>query len=132
MTDPRIAAIQLAYEAFGRGDVEAVLTDIADDVVWEAVPSSDAAPWYGVYRGKADVPRFFKEIGTSVEVTEFAPLSFTANETEVVAVVRWGFRALSTGTHVVTDIVHLFRFTDGKVTYVRTWEDTAEAARAFA
>jgi ketosteroid isomerase-like protein len=131
MTDPLIAAVQRAYEAFARGDLEAVLVDIDDDVLWEAVPSSDAAPWYGTYRGKGEVPQFFKEIGTNVEVTEFAPVSFTTSDTDVVAVVRWGFRALATGRQVVTEIVHLFRFTGDKVTYVRTWEDTAEAAAAL-
>ena len=48
-------------------------------------------PWYGAYRGKSEVPRFFKEIGSNVEVTEFTLVSLTSNETDVVATVHWTY-----------------------------------------
>src|SRR2546423_3362390 len=90
-SDPKIATVQRLYEAYGRGDVDAVLAELADDVDWAAEAASTSVPWYGSYRGKTEVPRFFKEIGSNVDVTEFSLLSFTANETDVVATVHWTY-----------------------------------------
>ena len=97
MSDPKIEAVQRLYEAYGRGDVDAVLAEVADDVDWAAEAASTSVPWYGSYRGKDDVPRFFKEIGSNVEVTEFTPLSFTSNETDVIVAVRWAYTVNATG-----------------------------------
>ena len=71
MSDPKIEAVQRLYAAYGRGDVDAVLAELADDVDWAAEAASTSVPWYGSYRGKGEVPRFFKEIGSNVDVTEF-------------------------------------------------------------
>ncbi|MDP9332220.1 MAG: hypothetical protein M3Q30_02740, partial [Actinomycetota bacterium] len=35
-SDPKIEAVQRLYAAYGRGDVDAVLTELADDVDWAA------------------------------------------------------------------------------------------------
>jgi len=45
-----IKTITQVYEAFGRGDVAAVLDAVTDDVDWAAEAASSAAPWYGVRR----------------------------------------------------------------------------------
>jgi ketosteroid isomerase-like protein len=71
-TDLKIEAVQRLYEAYGRGDVDAVLAELADDVDWAAEAASTSVPWYGHFRGKSEVPRFFKEIASNVEVTEFS------------------------------------------------------------
>ena len=100
MTTPQqhLEAVTRLYDAFGRGDVDAVLAELADDVDWAAEAVSTSAPWYGPLRGKGEVPRFFKEIGASVEVTEFSILGMTSNETDVVATVHWSFTVRATGT----------------------------------
>jgi ketosteroid isomerase-like protein len=87
MSDPKIEAVQRLYEAYSRGDVEAVLAELADDVDWAAEAASTSVPWYGSHRGKAEVAPFFKEIGSNIEVTEFTPRSFTSNDTDVIAAV---------------------------------------------
>lgn len=131
MSDPKILTVQRMYEAFGRGDVEAVLADVTDDVQWGSAPDSTAAPWYGDYHGKAEVARFFKEIGTNVQVTELTPLAFTSNDTDVMVALRWGFTVHATGKSVSADMYHWFRFVGGLVAVARTLEDTAQAAAAF-
>ena len=97
MSDPKIEAVQRLYEAYGRADVDAVLAELADDVDWAAEAASTSVPWYGSFRGKGEVPRFFEEIGSNVEVTEFTPLSFTSNDTDVVATIHWAFTVNRTG-----------------------------------
>ncbi len=60
MSDPKIESVQRLYEAYGRGDVDAVLAELADNVEWAAEAASTSAPWYGTFNGKGEVPRFFK------------------------------------------------------------------------
>jgi uncharacterized protein len=131
MSDPKIEAIQRVYAAFGRGDLDAILAEVADDVDWAAEAAGTSAPWYGTYHGKGEVPRFFKELGTSVEVTEFTPLSFTSNETDVMVVIRWTFRAISTGKSTTMNLHHWWRFADGKIVLYRGSDDSELTASAF-
>jgi ketosteroid isomerase-like protein len=130
-TDPKIEAIQRLYDAFGRGDVDAVLADLSDDVDWAAEASSTSVPWYGSHRGKSEVPRFFEEIGSNVEITEFTPLSFTSNDTDVIATVRWAYTVRATGKSAAMYMQHWWRFADGQVVFFRGSEDTEQSAAAF-
>jgi ketosteroid isomerase-like protein len=77
------------------------------------------------------VPRFFKEIGTNVDVTEFDLVSFTSNDTDVVATVHWTFTVRATGKTASMYMQHWFRFADGKIVFFRGSEDTEQSARAF-
>lgn len=119
------------YTAFGRGDVDAILAELADDIDWAAEAASTSVPWYGSHRGKGEVPRFFEKIGSSVEVTEFTPLSFASNETDVVATVRWAYTVNATGKSAAMYMQHWWRFADGKIVFFRGSEDTEQSATAF-
>src|SRR2546426_232795 len=57
--DANIKTIMGVYEAFGRGDVAAILDAVTDDVDWAAEAAGTAAPWYGVRHGKEAVAAFF-------------------------------------------------------------------------
>lgn len=131
MADPKIEAVQRLYEAYGRGDVDAVLAELADDVDWAAEAASTSVPWYGNYRNKDEVPRFFKEIGSSVDVTEFVPVSFTSNETDVVATIHWTYTVRSTGKTASMYMHHWWRFAGGKIVFFRGSEDSEQSAAAF-
>ena len=131
MTDPKIEAVQRLYEAYGRGDVEAVLAEVDDEVDWAAEAASTSVPWYGDHRGKGEVARFFKEIGSNVEVTEFTPLSFTSNETDVIVAVWWAYPVNATGKNAAMHMQHWWRFANGKIVSFRGSEDTEQSAAAF-
>ena len=126
--DINIKAIAQVYEAFGRGDVAAILDAVTDDVEWAAEASSAAAPWYGVRTGRDGVAQFFTDFGSAMEVEEFTPESFAANDTDVLTVVRFRARSLRTGKSAAMDLHHFFRFRDGKIAYYRGTEDTAQTA----
>ena len=132
MSDPKIESVQRIYEAVGRGDVEAILAEVADDVDWAPEAASSSVPWYGEHRGKDGVSRFFQEIGSSVEVSDFTPLSFTSNDTDVVATIRWAYKVNATGKSAAMNMQHWWRFDDGKVVFFRGSEDTEQSAAAFA
>jgi hypothetical protein len=48
-------------------------------------------------RTRALLPAFFGSLAENVPVTEFTPLSFTANDTDVMCVVRFGMASKATG-----------------------------------
>ena len=128
MSDQNIKTVQGIYEAFGRGDVEYIVDQVTDDVDWASEAGAEVAPWHGIHNGKAEVPHFFEELAANVEVTEFTPLSFAANDTDVMTVVRFGMKVPATGKAGTMDLHHWFRFEDGKVATYRGTEDTALTA----
>jgi uncharacterized protein len=124
--DANIMTITQVYEAFGRGDVATILDAVTDDVDWAAEAASSAAPWYGVRHGKDAVAAFFAGFGSAMEVEEFTPVSFAANDTDVLTVVRFRARSRSTGRAEEMNLHHYFKFRDGKIAYYRGTEDTAQ------
>jgi uncharacterized protein len=124
--DANIKTIAQVYEAFGRGDVAAILDAVTDDVDWASEAASSAAPWYGVRHGKDGVGAFFTAFGSTMEVEEFTPVSFAANDTDVLTVVRFRARSRATGKAAEMDLHHFFTFRDGKIAYYRGTEDTAQ------
>jgi uncharacterized protein len=125
-------AVARLYAAYGRGDMEAVLAELADDVDWAAEASSTTVPWYGSYRGKEQVPGFFQQIGANVDVTEFEIVGLTSNATDVVATIHWSYRVRATGRMASMFMQHWWRFADGRITFFRGSEDTEQSAAAFA
>lgn len=130
--DTKLDVLNTMYAAFGRGDVEAILAPLADDIDWAAAPGSTGAPWFGEYHGKTEVPRFFAAIGTTIDVTEFTPLSFTTNDTDVIVAIRWAYRVRATNRTASMIMYHWWQFSGDKISFVRTLEDTGQAAAAFA
>ena len=120
------------YEAFGRGDLEAILERVTDDVDWSTDAAIESAPWYGPRHGKDGVRDFFAGVAKTGPVTEFRPLSFASNDDgDVMAVLRYAFTVTATGKSVAMNMHHYLRFRDGKVCYVRSSEDTAQVAAAL-
>ena len=121
-----IAIIKTVYEAFGRGDIETIVAAVTDDVDWASDTSSDGAPWYGVHKGREGVLEFFTDFGKAMDVEEFTPLTFGANDDgDVFAVVRFTACSRDTGKAASMQLHHWFRFRDGKIAYYRGTEDSA-------
>jgi uncharacterized protein len=130
--EQNIQTVKAIYEAFGQGDVDAILGQCTDDVDWAADAAIEVAPWHGVKHGKAELPSFFMGIGQTGPVTEFTPLSFAGNaDGDVMVFLRYAFTVTATGKEVATNLHHYFRFRDGKVAYYRGSEDTALIAAAL-
>jgi uncharacterized protein len=129
--EDNVKTIQSVYEAFGRGDLGTILDALTDDVDWATDTSTTHAPWYGARKGKNGVTSFFEAFGATVEVDEFTPLTFAANDTEVFTVVRFRGRVRANGNPVALNLHHWFVFTDGKISYYRGTEDTAQIEAAL-
>lgn len=130
--EENIQTIKAMYEAFGRGDVDAIGELVTDDVDWSTDAAIESAPWYGPKHGKAGVRSFFEGIGQTGPVTEFTPLSFASNDDgDVMVFIRYAFTVTATGKDVAMNLHHYWKFRDGKVCFVRSSEDTALVAAAL-
>ena len=123
--EQNVETIKAMYEAFGRGDVEAILERVTDDVDWSTDAAIESAPWYGARRGKDG-------IGQTGPVTEFTPLSFASNDDgDVMVFLQYAFTVTATGKDVAMNLHHYWKFRDEKVYFVRASEDTAQVAAAM-
>jgi ketosteroid isomerase-like protein len=129
--EDNLNAIRAIYDAFGEGDVPTILDKLTDDVDWSAEAASNAAPWYGPRTGKDGVASFFEAIGGALDVQEFVPLSYAANDTEVMVFLRFRVTVRATGKDAAMNLHHYWRFRDGKVEYYRGSEDTAQTVAAL-
>lgn len=93
---------------------------------WAAKAASSAAPWYGRRHGRDAVAAFFSDFGSAMDVEEFTPLSFAANDTDVLTVVRFRARSRGTSRSAEMNLHHYFKLLDGKIAYYRGTEDTAQ------
>jgi hypothetical protein len=129
MSQENVQLAQQGYEAFGRGDLDAVGQTFADDVEWW---TSDELPQGGETKGRDDVIGNFAQIPEywsdfAVEPTEFVD----AGETLVIVRGKQRATAKETGSSFEAPFVHVFEVSGGKVTRGEFFGDSAKAAKAL-
>lgn len=116
--------VRAVYEAFGRGDVPAVLGAMAADIEWH---EADGMPYGGVYHGgEAVAQNVFGPI--TQDVVDFAVTAeeFIASGDAVAAVVRYTGTGRATGKELNLPVVHLWQVRNGKVEQFRQFIDTVK------
>jgi len=119
-----LEAVKNIYEAFGRGDIAAILSFLADDIDWElwldnTVQTADV-PYLRYKKGVAGVAEFFGEVA-KLGIKEFKVLSVMEGCRQVAAEIE-----IVTATYHDEEI-HLWTFNeDGKVSRFRHYVDTAK------
>jgi ketosteroid isomerase-like protein len=126
--------VQGMYEAFGRGDIPAVLSVIAEDCEWESWSIGNTAqeagvPWLEPRRGPKGVADFFEIVGT-FDIRDFQVLGFLDGGDKIGVEVM--FDAISpAGEHLHDEELHLYDFdADGMVKRMRHYVDTAKHMKA--
>jgi ketosteroid isomerase-like protein len=115
--EDNIQTVKRGYEAFGRGDLNTLLDLFSDDIEW-ITPGPPELATSGRRRGRQQVAEFFRVVNESFEFHNFEPRTFVADDTRVIVlgVDEVTFRA--TGVRLpVMDWVHIFTFTNNKVTH---------------
>jgi uncharacterized protein len=131
-----IATVQSIYEAFGRGDVPAILDLLSDDVTWEQWDGRNAGqdadvPWLRARSGKDGVGTFFQDLAEGLEIHSFEPRNLLEGGSQVAATIAIDGTAKATGERFQDEEIHLWTFDDaGKVTGMRHYADTAKHIRA--
>jgi uncharacterized protein len=108
-----IQTVQSIYEAFGRGDIAAILAHLADDVAWEYDKADAGIPWLVPRCGRAEVAKFFEALG-ACDFQKFQPKTLLAGDGLVVALNDVDFTVRATGKAVSeVDEVHIWHFDAG-------------------
>jgi uncharacterized protein len=116
-----VEVVRSIYEAFGRGDVDAVFGAMTTDIEWDESPGM---PYGGVYHGRDEiVTKVFGPILTDVD-------GFTADPDEILSLDE--NRVFAQGRHagrgargpVDARFIHLWTVQDGRVTRYQQLADT--------
>jgi uncharacterized protein len=129
-----LATVQAIYEAFGRGDVPAILDVMADGVEWEQWEDNHAqttgVPSMQARHGKAGVGEFFA-VAATMGITDFQVLNMMEGGDQV-AVTIVIESDVPGGGHYRDEEIHLWSFDgDGKVAALRHYTDTAKHIAAW-
>ena len=116
-----------AYEAFGRGDLDALKEMLTEDSTWL---TSDELPLGGETQGRDAILGNFSQIPNywssfSVEPEEFIDAGDWV-------VVKGTQRAGSNGDSFAAPFAHLMKFADGKIVRGEFYGDSAKAAKVLA
>lgn len=122
--------LKQGYEAFGRGDLDAATENFADDIRWEN-PEASQVPNNGVTEGRDAVKQLFADLGNHWESFSIIPDEFIESGETVIVLSHSEAKGKETGKEVKLPWVHIWRFSDGKVTEVQALTDTALAADAL-
>jgi ketosteroid isomerase-like protein len=127
-----VEKVQGIYQAFGRGDIPAILEQLAEDIDWDYGHGAIGVPWLERRHGRAGVAAFF-EAARGLEFTRFAPTAFLEGPGMVAALVDVAARVAKTGRTIEEqDEIHLWTFdARGVVTRFRHGVDTHKHVLAY-
>lgn len=116
MKSNHIETVRGIYEAFGRGDVPFILSQLAEGVVWDEDAPSYGIPIYEPGRGHAHVMKFFGAL-QGLEFLRFDVKNLLAGGDQVAGVVDLEVRVKATGRTVRALEIHLWTLgEEGRVT----------------
>ena len=121
--------IRNLYDAFARGDIQAVLEVLAPNVEWT---EAEGFPYGGTFVGPdAVLQNVFMKLGTEWDGYAAVPHEFIADAETVIALGDYSGTFKATGKSFKAPFVHVWRFSGGKVTRFRQHTDTAVVQRAL-
>lgn len=125
-----VQIVQQIYAAFGKREVQTLLTFLSDEIDWQLLGPPNIAH-AGPHRGRDQVRRFFATVAETLEITQFEPREFIAQSDKVVALGYYAGRVKSTGRQYASEWAHVFTLREGKVIKFREYADTANLAAAY-
>ena len=131
--ESNVRMINGLFEAFGRGDVEALLAALTDDVDWQGPVSdhADTLPWAGRRRGREQVADYFRQFAATSEWHPMEDVTFTAADDRVVVEGLNRNTARATGHPYAHRWVMLFTIRDGQIARFRHYYDPADITHAL-
>ena len=120
-----LETVKAIYEAFGKGDIEFIMSQLSENPVWDEWTTENSAqqadvPWLRKQIGREAVADFFQIVET-LEIYQFDVLSLMEGVNQVASEVKIGSK------YFVDEVIHLWTFDDeGKVARFRHYIDTAK------
>jgi uncharacterized protein len=128
MAQDNVDVIQGAWDAFGRGDIDAVLDAIAP-AAETRVPES--LPWGGTYAGPDGFRDFLTRLTENFDQFTATPdkvLGADDNHVVVLAIVKGRTRG---GATIENRAIWIYQLRDGKIADAETFGDTAQVLEAL-
>ncbi|MDN5914773.1 MAG: nuclear transport factor 2 family protein [Pseudonocardia sp.] len=124
-----VALVEQAYEAFGRGDVEAFLEVFDENVEW--LPAESSPYWTGAaLRGPgAVVEGVFAPLAQATESFQLVLHRVVGAGDTVLVEGRYTGRRTATGTDFDIQMCHVWDFRDGRLVHWQQYTDTLGWAR---
>jgi ketosteroid isomerase-like protein len=130
MSDANVALVRGIYEAFGKGDVPAVLGAMSREIEWSEAENFIYAA-RSPYRGHdAVVAGVFARLATEWDGFAAVPDSFVDGGDTIIVFGRYGGTYKATGRSLDAWMAHVWRIEDGRAVAFRQLVDTLAAARA--
>ena len=121
-SNSNVDIVKGAYEAFGRGDVPAVLEALDKDVIWTDM---EGFPTGGTYVGAGAILNgVFLRLGTEWSVFQANPDEFLESGDRVVALGHYEGTYKATGKGMRVPFAHVWTLRDGKVVKFVQYTDT--------
>jgi uncharacterized protein len=128
MAQDNVDVVQGAWDAFGRGDIDAVLDAFAP-AAETRVPES--VPWGGTYTGPDGFRDFLAKLGESFEQFNATPEKVLgADDNHVVVLAKTKGRTKAGGT-IEGSTIWIYQLRDGKIADAETFGDTAQLVEAL-
>ncbi len=112
MSQENVEIVRAMYEAFNRGDWDAVLEHVAPEIEFETDPRHPEA---GIYRGHERFGRLWEDIEAPFEETVVEPEKFFAHGDHVVAFVTMRRRPIGSSDELAIRIGELWTVREGKL-----------------
>ena len=131
MSETNLDLLRRAYAAFKRGDIEAVLGSMTDDVEFVVAENS---PYFrgNPYVGKRDIgEKIFARVGAEWDGYWIDVEKLHDAGTIVVAQGRYRGTYKATGQTIAAQMVHIWTVRDGKLTKLEQYVDTAAMGTAL-
>jgi ketosteroid isomerase-like protein len=128
MSQQNIELVQGGYAAFGRGDINAFLATLDENVDWKT-PGGPDVPTAGQRRGRQAVGEFFRTLSEMVDLEHFEPQTFIADGEYVVVLGADRFKIKGgSGKSVSEPWCHVFTIRDGKIVAFQEFADMTTIA----
>jgi hypothetical protein len=119
-----------AYEAFARGDIEAVLASFAEDVEFY---EAEGLPWGGLHHGRDEVARnVFGVLAETFDDYTATPERYIESGDTVVVLGRYSGVGRESGKTLDAAFAHVWNLEDGRLKEFNHYADTARIVEATA
>lgn len=129
MTGTNVHLVEKLYDAFGRGDVGAVLGAFDPNIEWR---SSEGAPYPGTFHGPdAVLQNVFMRIATEWEGFGIEIEELIDGGDQVVMLGRYSGTYRATGKSMSAVVAHVWTIRDGRLVRYRQFLDSRKLAEAL-
>ncbi len=124
MSQQNVEMLKQSYQAFGRGDIPAVMEIMTPETEW-IIPAGNAAQG-GTYRGPDKIVEgVFMPIGDLYDDFEVKVREFVDGGNRVIMLGNYSGKGKATGKPLDSPFVHVAEVRNGKVTRFEEFSDTA-------